>query len=289
MAFICEQCNKQIEIKNVERLLKKYGKILCHTCINNNTFIRKYGTIKNAQKALQEIRKAKMLEKYGVENPSQIKEIREKTNKSIQKVQKQRMSTLKENNIKKFGVEFTFQRPEVINNIKKSLIKKYGVDSPLKCRTILKKAEQTCQNRYGVTNIMKDNTIKNKVIFAGWHNKTENEKHQILSKRRKRYEFDNEKFDSTWEIKVWKYCKENNIQIEKGPTVILSNGKYHNIDFKIKNKLCEVKSSYFFKIQSSIKEKIQYYKENNVIIITDKELDNLNIISIDDLKQLQRL
>jgi hypothetical protein len=70
----------------------------------------------------------------------------------------------KETNLKKWGVENTFQSEEIKSRIKKTLIKKYGVDNPQKSIEIKKKSKMTSLDKYGFETPSMSDVIKEKVI-----------------------------------------------------------------------------------------------------------------------------
>ena len=78
--------------------------------------------------------KFKMMEKYGVENPSQINEVKEKK---------------KETCLKNYGVENPSQINEVKEKIKQTCLERYGVEYSLQSKEIQEKIKQTCLERYG--------------------------------------------------------------------------------------------------------------------------------------------
>lgn len=99
------------------------------------------------------------LEKFGVENPFQSIEIKEK---------------IKLKNLEKYGVESHNSSDIVKENKKKSLLKKYGVDhysktiefkNKLNGHTVnLDKYNKTCIKKYGVNHSSQNQEIKNKII-----------------------------------------------------------------------------------------------------------------------------
>ena len=81
--------------------------------------------------------KRTMIDRYGVENPSQSAEI-------------QQRKTL--TSIANFGVANPAQSPEVQRKVKQTLESRYGVDNAMKCPVIRKKAQSTNLEKYGQTN-----------------------------------------------------------------------------------------------------------------------------------------
>lgn len=90
--------------------------------------------------------------------------------------------------------------------------------------------------------------------------------------------FDGRKFDSRYEVLVYEFCKRNNIPIEcQIPVEYEYNNETHItfIDFRIDGILFEVKGGhllhgiYDYAMPVPIEEKLQVYKEHNIILITD--------------------
>lgn len=279
MTLVCEECKQKFESKmGYKYLLKKYNKIICNKCGRKFNAIKNYGSLENYYKYVQAKKTEAVKEKYGVENISQIPEVRKRANTSIKKAQKQRMKTLKENNIKNYGVEYTFQRNDCKENIKKSLKNKYGVEHPLQNEQIKEKQKQTMIKRYGADNAMHVKETHDKVVNS-LSSKSCKEWSEIASKRRKKYKYDNTSFDSMWEIKVYKFCKENKIPIERGPTVLLEDGHKFEIDFIINKRLCEIKSSYIISLNRKRAElKKKYILDHNGVFISDDEIKDLSFL-----------
>lgn len=82
--------------------------------------------------------------------------------------------------------------------------------------------------------------------------------------RTKRHKFTSPKypgmsFASSWEMKVFDYCKETNINVDYQPAISISyeyNGKRHTYhpDFLIDGRYYEVKGDHFFKVDETGKE-----------------------------------
>lgn len=66
----------------------------------------------------------------------------------------------KENNLKKYGVEYTMSLPEVRDKIKQTNISRYGYECSLQNDEIRQKAINTCRSNYGV-----DYSIQNKEVL----------------------------------------------------------------------------------------------------------------------------
>jgi len=111
------------------------------------------------------------LEKYGVENPKQAEEVKEKTRKTClekygvdnpakAEIVKQKA---KESYKSKTGYNSPLENPDVVEKIKETNIRKYGVDNPLKNEEINKKAKQTLKERYGVDVPIHNQEIREKI------------------------------------------------------------------------------------------------------------------------------
>ncbi len=78
--------------------------------------------------------------------------------------EKRRQKLMKENNIKKYGVEFITQIKEVKEKTKKTCIEKYGVENPSQNKDIQKKKEETSMKNYGTKSPMQNKEFKAKIV-----------------------------------------------------------------------------------------------------------------------------
>ena len=99
-------------------------------------------------KLKQELLNKKNLEKYGVENPFQSEEVKQK---------------IRETNREKYGVENPFQSEEVKQKIKETNLERRGVEYPLQCEEIKQKIKETNREKYGVENPFQSEEIKRKI------------------------------------------------------------------------------------------------------------------------------
>jgi rubredoxin len=118
----CDECSIEKEIEY--KLYTSYG------YSDGDWFCRKCKTKKNN------------LEKWGVENPFQLEEIKEK---------------IKRTNLEKWGVENPSQNQEINKKIKESI-------SKLDKEEINNKRSKTVNIKYGVDNVAKLKEVKNKKI-----------------------------------------------------------------------------------------------------------------------------
>lgn len=118
-----------------------------------------------AHKKVEKIKRTN-LEKYGVENVFQSKEVKEK---------------IKQDNIEKFGVEYNFQRADVIDKIKQTKLERYGDAGyhniekmketdfkkyggyHISNEQVREKIKCTNLNKHGAENVFQSDVIKNKI------------------------------------------------------------------------------------------------------------------------------
>ena len=79
--------------------------------------------------------KSTCLEKYGVENPSQSKEVQKKKEETC---------------LKNYGVNIPLKSNDIKNKVKSTCLEKYGVENPSQSKEVQKKKEETCLKNYGV-------------------------------------------------------------------------------------------------------------------------------------------
>lgn len=151
----CPKCEKEYQTKsnlNIHLQNKhNYSKAEAKNyCINLNI-------ITAVELKAKESRKNTNIEKYGVENPFQNKDIQKKIKKTcLEKygvtnggASEQSHEKYKNTNMKKYGVKYTWQSEEIKNKIKQTNLELYGVDNPLKSEEIKNKVKQTNLERYG--------------------------------------------------------------------------------------------------------------------------------------------
>lgn len=127
---------------SLKELSNKFG-------ISESTVQRKLteNGIKKGKKLWLEKVKENNLKKYGVENISQLKEIKEKK---------------KQKALDKYGVENISQAKEIKNKKQEKALQKYGVDCVLKSQEVKEKIRKTCLEKYGTENISKVEEINEK-------------------------------------------------------------------------------------------------------------------------------
>ena len=130
--------------------------LYCKKCLTKKTKIEKYGSLENANKIMQDNIKKSMIEKYGVENASQLKNHFEKCQETMKKhfgslenayksIQENTKKTKKE----KYGNENFNNREKA----EKTFKEKYNNKSYLGSKECIKKTKEICQKKYGVDNV----------------------------------------------------------------------------------------------------------------------------------------
>ena len=154
-------------------------------------------------------------------------------------------------------------------------------------------SKQTCINRYGVE------------YYSQSFEYHKNKRHKYHSEK-----YPGLTLDSTWEVKVYEFCRDNKLDVEYSPPISFEyeyDGRtwtYHP-DFLINGKVYEVKGDQFFRInESTCQEEMycpycyddwsdEYYNwvcgkyeakhqcmlKNNVIILHESDIKNLNGIA----------
>ena len=137
----------------IENLLTEIPKCECGNSVKFIDMINGYRKFCSRRCAYDSdsVKKSKRetcIEKWGVDNPSKVKEIKDK---------------VKETNIKKFGHEWATKSDLIKEKIKDKFIENWGVDNPSKVKEVRDKAKLTMVEKFGVEHAMHSNDIKNKV------------------------------------------------------------------------------------------------------------------------------
>ena len=161
-------CKKQ---KMVVKVSGELSNGCCRSHAMQNTNIEKYG-VNNVTK-IKEVRdkqKQTCLKRYGVDNPSKNKVIRNTQKQTCLKrygvLYPQQSELIKEKtkvkNISNHGFEWNMQSTNCLNKRKITYLKKYGVDHPLKSDFIKEKIKETNLLVYGYSNPMQHPDIADK-------------------------------------------------------------------------------------------------------------------------------
>ena len=294
-------CLEKYGVKNVFQSEEKKQKI-------KNTLKEKYG----AEHALQidefkQKAKETTIKKYGVENYSSLQECRYKVKQTnLEKYGEENFTkttqykeSVHRTSLEKYGVNHFTQTKEYKEHLRNVMKEKYGVEHALQVDKFKQKAKETCKERYGVeyasqSEIIKDKMKQTTIERYGVENYSQTT--EWSHKKQKRIIYKDISFDSSWELEVFKYCEENNINCIYQPNITFDyefDGmihKYHP-DFLINNKLYEVKGNQFFDGDKMIcpydrdeykdglaEAKHQCMIKNNVTILRGEDIKKLKEI-----------
>lgn len=137
--------------------------------------------------------------------------------------------------------------------VEETCIRKYNASNPSRSPIVRMKYRNTCNIKYGT-----DNYAKTYEYHKKKKHKFHSEKYPELT------------FDSKWEVKVYEFCRNNNIPIEYSPSISYDyeyDGKtwtYHP-DFLINGNIYEVKGDNFFRIneETGKEEMFNPYREQD--------------------------
>ena len=291
------------------------------------TCIKKYGTINPFQiDEVKDKIKETNKKRYGVENPFQSEEIKEKIKHTVQDRYGSEYITQtdffkeksKQTCLEKYGVPNYTKTDEFKEKFKQTCLEKYGVENASQVESVKEKIKQTCLEKYGVENSSQSDIIKEKIkntnnIRYGGNSpacsretiqkmkNTMKERygvenailnHNIFIKTRQKYYYDGRYFDSSWELAYYIWLKDNNADFEYQPAIKFKytyndETHYYCPDFKIGDKLQEIKGNLFFE-NGNINEKMicpfnrqldglfeakhQCMIANNVRILTENDI-----------------
>lgn len=183
----CEICNKElnnlyslnnhlrthnIKLKEYydEYILKNKDDKYCPHCGKEKVF-RNFQYIKTcgSKKCKSKQTKNTCIERYGVDNPSKTKEVKNRISKhrknilSDDEVKNEIFNKNKKTCLDKYGVDHYSKTDEFKEKFKSTSLKKYGVDNPLKHQDVIDKYKNTCLEKYGYDHPMKSEEIKAKL------------------------------------------------------------------------------------------------------------------------------
>jgi len=265
--FLCSDCGKETtSCKKSRKFREQQLLFLCRGC-----------AIKRS-----------CLSKYGVNNVFQLEETKEKSKKTC---------------LSKYNVPYYNQSEEGKKKFIQRSLETYGVENPFQSEIIKEKSKKTCLSKYGVSYSGQSQEIKTKgqktllkkygkefalqvPYFFNKARQTTLDRHGVFPSSKK-YFYDSNYFDSSWELCYYIFCKENNISIIRSPKELHYSFKdkdyIYQPDFLVENKLVEIKGDQFFegnklinpfdrKLDCKAEAKQKCMIENNVKIISKKEI-----------------
>jgi hypothetical protein len=138
----CKFCGNETNFRNYNKGYLEFCSPKCASLgtrdKSKETCLKNYGVENPSQsKEVQETYKQTCLERYGVENPRQLPEVIAKS---------------KETMLERYGVESYSQTDEYKEQIKQTSLERYGTENPNQSPIVREKYVHTCEERYGVTN-----------------------------------------------------------------------------------------------------------------------------------------
>lgn len=259
--FNCEECGKECQTIKYRYLAQKTH--LCRSCSMKKTY-KNFSEEKKTN--IKEKTRKTNLAKYGVDNPAKNEDIKKKTEQT---------------NIEKYGVKCCLQIEEIHSKGVKEASKKEAREKAknnTNYKEVWHKAMKTYKNKTGYDHPMKNPEIKKAMI----------EKYGQIGFVAK-YKYDNNLFDSIWELKYYYYLQQNNIKFKFHPKVTFEyfiDGVSHSYqpDFEINGKYYEIKGTQFFNkkgepynmyTKSFWWEKYECLLKNNVTILKRKDLEKI--------------
>lgn len=254
---ICDCCHSESAVLyiNYTKTLDKFEKYRCYECGRNAI-------------------KQTCLDRYGVDNPTKLKQISEKISlnyKNKSDIEKELMIEKQKNTIfGKYGDWFV-NTPSYKEMIRETSIEKYGVDDYRKSNFFKNKVKKTIFERYGVNNLS--------------HMTHEFKKSWFGNKINGLHSASNLKYQGTYELDFLERYY-NKVTIEKTNPIqyqLNENTHYYHPDFYLPdyNLIIEVKSSYTYEydLDKNIAKKQYSIKSGfNFLFIIDKDYSQLESI-----------
>lgn len=292
---LCPVCGKECKLKS---LSQGFHKFCSHDCQAKSEEVKRqireskfnhYGegrffpkesletlSRKNSANAEERIKKAKITikERYGVEWCSQSDECKDK---------------VAETNLKRYGNKCSLHGMNQ-EKTEQIFLEKYGVTCPQKNQEVIKKRKESYKRKTGYETPWSNPEVIVKRI-ENYRNKTGYcfplQNPEVKKNAKCKYSYDNENFDSSWELAFYVFLRDHNVEFQYHPNVSFLyeyNGKSHSYlpDFKIGECLVEIKGKQFLKENSMInpydeslnemyRAKYECMKKNGVFIISDME------------------
>lgn len=166
--FICEKCKK---VSKKGRFYIK-DRLICRSCLTKENNLKKYGVENVSQlRSIKDKKKETCLKHFGVEYSWQSSVVKEK----IKKTNIERFGTdnpaksdeikqkIEKTNIERYGTKCSLNNDDVRKKAKETCVKHYGVEYSLSSEEVQNKAKKTIEQKYGVSNVGQNEEIKAKI------------------------------------------------------------------------------------------------------------------------------
>lgn len=132
---------------------------------------RKKFKIIKSQTLVEQCKKRRSLQKYGVDSPAKLQTTRDKYKRTcLQKYGSDNIFSSEigktlviQGTLNKYGVKYNHQNKQIIDKMKNTCLEKYGYECSLMDATVYKKAQDTWIINLGVDNPGKSETIKQRI------------------------------------------------------------------------------------------------------------------------------
>ena len=240
----CKICGNACEWNEKTNSYKKFCSKKCRheqylITIKKNYNVSNVFQLESTKNKIKETISKKYNDNIICENISQTKHWHE----SIEKTKKE-----------KYNGECWTNTEAVKNKTAETNYERYGCKAPLQNKDVHKKYEQTCLKVYGFTNAAANETVKEKIkntFYKNYNGVHPFQDNSIMKKARKKYIYENENFSSSYELALYIWLKDHEIEFEYQPDVcfeyFFEDKKciYHP-DFRINNEFIEIKGLQFF-------------------------------------------
>ncbi len=306
----CPYCNDKVSLSH-GKIRKTCGKRECYQREHERVMTEKYGVpfTWNVESVKEKTRKT-FNEKWGVDNAGQSKEIHEKSMNTLLEKNGVPYSTLlpsTRESIRNFNKKIQSDKDlkeKVLEKRKKTMMERFGCEHALQNKEILSRASNTMKKNLGVYWAQQSDEVKKKSI------ETRIEKYGVeycaqsedyAKNINRKYIYNNESFDSSWEIAYLIYStevlKEEVIRNYNSIDLRYQDGSYFKYfpDFwnNTHKKFVEIKGNQFLDKKNNLipfpsnkkyrdsdrqyrqSEKCRIknrYMKDNVILITSKEI-----------------
>lgn len=271
---ICEMCGKEFKPTSMrQKYCTGTHSKNCEVCGKSFEIDVHAASIPSccSEKCKNEKRKQTYIQHFGEDNPAKVKEFRDKARKTT---------------LERYGVEYYIQSEEGKSRYLDTMQSRYGAPYPMQSDYLKEKHQQSCLLRYGHRTPL--TLPQDRIANIQYYSNPEN----LQSAAQKRSETyskivasDGTHLDSQYELQVYEFCLRNNLDVERQvPITYTYEESEHTtfIDFRIDGILFECKGSHLLtgtydgaKYLVPIEVKLDVYRHNNVIVITDSDAKSI--------------
>lgn len=245
----CNQCHTRFQKHYQAYILNKKHHFCCRKC--TNLAKKKHGILNVSFEGTCK-------EKYGVCNPFQVKEVKEKCIQTLN-----RHFAEKDQNYSNPS-----QVPQLRDKIKQTCVNRFGVDNPNKNKLVRSKTVETLKSKYGVTNAF--TLVHKRGQFVTPFSK-QSTREKALDTRLQNSSVRVSKMEQSFfdRVRSWGYAVKQQVRLSKWPIDALINGVYIQYDGIHHHGLQEQSKKYtsVIKQMSRDQEQIVWCKKNNKALL----------------------